>query len=133
MAAGIHGSRIVPFSASSWVETLVVIGLPLIGLIALYRGEDSQRESRRVSVLPLGPIDAGPADAGTPASPNPPFASYSASVAPAAWGSTRGDETPSTEDDPRIAEGGKNAIQVRKDVVVTREGDQDAEPRPPFL
>lgn len=45
LAAGLSGTRILPFDAGSWVMTLVVIGLPLIGLIARHRGPGSTAPS----------------------------------------------------------------------------------------
>ncbi|KAI2602570.1 fungal pheromone mating factor STE2 GPCR-domain-containing protein [Hypoxylon sp. NC1633] len=41
IAAGPGNTRILPFDAGSWVQTLVAAGLPLISIAAFYRGSDS--------------------------------------------------------------------------------------------
>ncbi|KAI0121011.1 fungal pheromone mating factor STE2 GPCR-domain-containing protein [Xylariales sp. AK1849] len=57
IAAGLSGTKVLPFDAGSWVMTLVVIGLPLTGLIARYRGPVTLRyPSRRLSHFANGPI-----------------------------------------------------------------------------
>ncbi|KAK8015629.1 hypothetical protein PG991_008517 [Apiospora marii] len=56
IAAGISGNRVLPFDAGSWVQTFVVVGLPLIGLIARYRGPASQNPSRRISLFANVPM-----------------------------------------------------------------------------
>ncbi|KAI0146238.1 fungal pheromone mating factor STE2 GPCR-domain-containing protein [Xylariaceae sp. FL1272] len=49
IAAGPGHMRILPFDAGSWVQTLVASGLPLIGLVAFYRGSEARARDRRVS------------------------------------------------------------------------------------
>lgn len=57
IAAGLAKTRVLPFDAGSWVMTFVVIGLPLIGLIARFRAPDSsQRQSRRISLFANLPL-----------------------------------------------------------------------------
>lgn len=57
IAAGLTNTRVLPFDAGSWVMTFVVIGLPLIGLIARFRAPDSsQRQSRRISLFANLPL-----------------------------------------------------------------------------
>jgi pheromone alpha factor receptor len=56
IAAGISGTRVLPFDAGSWVQTLLVVGLPLVGLTARYRGPVSQQLSRRMSHFVNGPV-----------------------------------------------------------------------------
>ncbi|KAI0155401.1 hypothetical protein GGR52DRAFT_587152 [Hypoxylon sp. FL1284] len=41
IAAGPGNTRVLPFDAGSWVQTLVAAGLPLISIAAFYRGSDS--------------------------------------------------------------------------------------------
>ncbi|KAI8964287.1 fungal pheromone mating factor STE2 GPCR-domain-containing protein [Daldinia sp. FL1419] len=41
VAAGPGNTRVLPFDAGSWVQTLVAAGLPLISIAAFYRGSDS--------------------------------------------------------------------------------------------
>ncbi|RYO78486.1 hypothetical protein DL766_002433 [Monosporascus sp. MC13-8B] len=38
IAAGLGDTKILPFDAGSWVQTITATGLPLIGLVAHYRG-----------------------------------------------------------------------------------------------
>ncbi|KAI1262632.1 fungal pheromone mating factor STE2 GPCR-domain-containing protein [Xylariaceae sp. FL1019] len=49
IAAGPGRTKILPFDAGSWVQTLVASGLPLIGLVAFYRGSEARARDRRVS------------------------------------------------------------------------------------
>ncbi|KAI0596192.1 fungal pheromone mating factor STE2 GPCR-domain-containing protein [Biscogniauxia sp. FL1348] len=56
IAAGPGNTKVLPFDAGSWVQTLVAIGLPLIGLVAFYRGSDSRASSRRVSLFANDPF-----------------------------------------------------------------------------
>ncbi|KAI1633349.1 fungal pheromone mating factor STE2 GPCR-domain-containing protein [Biscogniauxia mediterranea] len=56
IAAGPGNTKVLPFDAGSWVQTLVATGLPLIGLVAFYRGSDSRTSSRRVSLFANGPF-----------------------------------------------------------------------------
>ncbi|KAK8092045.1 hypothetical protein PG997_002406 [Apiospora hydei] len=56
IAAGLSGTRVLPFDAGSWVQTFVVVGLPLIGLIARYRGPSSRNPSRRISLFANVPM-----------------------------------------------------------------------------
>ncbi|KAK7960931.1 hypothetical protein PG996_011573 [Apiospora saccharicola] len=60
IAAGLSGTRVLPFDAGSWVQTFVVVGLPLIGLIARYRGPSSQNPSRRISLFANVPMHHRP-------------------------------------------------------------------------
>ncbi|KAI1467783.1 fungal pheromone mating factor STE2 GPCR-domain-containing protein [Daldinia caldariorum] len=41
VAAGPGNTRVLPFDAGSWVQTLVAAGLPLISIAAFYRGSDT--------------------------------------------------------------------------------------------
>ncbi|KAI5921005.1 fungal pheromone mating factor STE2 GPCR-domain-containing protein [Camillea tinctor] len=56
IAAGPGNTKVLPFDAGSWVQTLVATGLPLIGLVAFYRGSDSRTSSRRVSLFANAPF-----------------------------------------------------------------------------
>ncbi|KAK8123548.1 pheromone alpha factor receptor [Apiospora kogelbergensis] len=56
IAASLSGTRVLPFDAGSWVQTFVVVGLPLIGLIARYRGPSSRNPSRRISLFANMPM-----------------------------------------------------------------------------
>ncbi|KAI0473039.1 fungal pheromone mating factor STE2 GPCR-domain-containing protein [Xylariaceae sp. FL0804] len=62
IAAGPGKNKILPFDAGSWVQTLVVTGLPLISLVAFYRGSDANLHRRRVSLFAHGggpsPLDS---------------------------------------------------------------------------
>ncbi|KAK6065003.1 pheromone receptor 2 [Seiridium cupressi] len=49
VASGFSGWHILPFDAGSWAMTLVVIGLPLIALIARYTGPGSGPSSHQTS------------------------------------------------------------------------------------
>ncbi|KAI1642802.1 fungal pheromone mating factor STE2 GPCR-domain-containing protein [Daldinia loculata] len=49
VAAGPGNTRVLPFDAGSWVQTLVAAGLPLISIAAFYRGSDSAGSSFRRS------------------------------------------------------------------------------------
>ncbi|KAK8076493.1 hypothetical protein PG994_003765 [Apiospora phragmitis] len=60
IAAGLSGTRVLPFDAGSWVQTFVVVGLPLIGLIARYRGPSSRNPSRRISLFANVPMHHHP-------------------------------------------------------------------------
>ncbi|KAI1761954.1 fungal pheromone mating factor STE2 GPCR-domain-containing protein [Hypoxylon sp. FL1150] len=53
IAAGPGNTRVLPFDAGSWVQTLVAAGLPLISIAAHYRGSDSadSRLNSRVNWL----------------------------------------------------------------------------------
>ncbi|KAI8623175.1 fungal pheromone mating factor STE2 GPCR-domain-containing protein [Xylariaceae sp. FL1651] len=51
IAAGPGNTKVLPFDAGSWVQTLVVNGLPLIGLVAFYRGSEARARDRRVSLF----------------------------------------------------------------------------------
>ncbi|XXH03269.1 cross-pathway control WD-repeat protein cpc2 [Hypoxylon texense] len=53
IAAGPGNTRVLPFDAGSWVQTLVAAGLPLISIAAFYRGSDSadSRLNSRVNRL----------------------------------------------------------------------------------
>ncbi|KAI1500332.1 fungal pheromone mating factor STE2 GPCR-domain-containing protein [Biscogniauxia marginata] len=64
IAAGPGNTRVLPFDAGSWVQTLVATGLPLIGLVAFYRGSDSRTPSRRVSLFANGPFRGDSSKAG---------------------------------------------------------------------
>ncbi|KAI0018669.1 fungal pheromone mating factor STE2 GPCR-domain-containing protein [Xylariomycetidae sp. FL0641] len=56
IAAGPGNTKVLPFDAGSWVQTLVVTGLPLISLVAYHRGSDSRVSSRRISLFANGLI-----------------------------------------------------------------------------
>ncbi|KAI1655424.1 fungal pheromone mating factor STE2 GPCR-domain-containing protein [Daldinia decipiens] len=49
VAAGPGNTRVLPYDAGSWVQTLVAAGLPLISIAAFYRGSDSPGSSFRRS------------------------------------------------------------------------------------
>ncbi|OTB14974.1 hypothetical protein K445DRAFT_120383 [Daldinia sp. EC12] len=51
VAAGPGNTRVLPFDAGSWVQTLVAAGLPLISIAAFYRGSDSASSRFRQSNL----------------------------------------------------------------------------------
>ncbi len=51
IAAGIGNNRVLPFDAGSWVQTLTVTGLPLIGLVAHHRGANSRSSSHAISLF----------------------------------------------------------------------------------
>ncbi|KAK6951459.1 hypothetical protein Daesc_007994 [Daldinia eschscholtzii] len=51
VAAGPGNTRVLPFDAGSWVQTLVAAGLPLISIAAFYRGSDSASSGFRQSNL----------------------------------------------------------------------------------
>lgn len=56
LASGLSGTKVLPFDAGSWVQTLLVVGLPLTSLIARYTGQSSDVQCRRVSFFANGPI-----------------------------------------------------------------------------
>ncbi|KAK6851724.1 pheromone receptor 2 protein [Apiospora arundinis] len=64
IAASLSGTRVLPFDAGSWVQTFVVVGLPLIGLIARYRGPSSHNPSRRISLFANMPMHHHPHGSG---------------------------------------------------------------------
>ncbi|KAI1802141.1 fungal pheromone mating factor STE2 GPCR-domain-containing protein [Daldinia bambusicola] len=51
VAAGPGNTRVLPFDAGSWVQTLVAAGLPLISIAAFYRGSDTVTSRFRRSNL----------------------------------------------------------------------------------
>ncbi|KAI1331629.1 fungal pheromone mating factor STE2 GPCR-domain-containing protein [Xylariaceae sp. FL0255] len=53
IAAGPANTKVLPFDAGSWVQTLVAAGLPMISLVAFYRGSDARARSdlRRISLF----------------------------------------------------------------------------------
>ncbi|CAJ2503337.1 Uu.00g107310.m01.CDS01 [Anthostomella pinea] len=76
IAAGPGNTKVLPFDAGSWVQTLVVSGLPLIGLVAFYRGSDSQLHSRHVSLFARGVFRDSKAEDTTLADISNPAASF---------------------------------------------------------
>ncbi|KAH9995686.1 fungal pheromone mating factor STE2 GPCR-domain-containing protein [Xylariaceae sp. FL0662B] len=62
IAAGPGNTKVLPFDAGSWVQTLVVAGLPLIGLVAQYRASDSHSSSRLRLTFPLDDENHHPRD-----------------------------------------------------------------------
>jgi pheromone alpha factor receptor len=65
IAAGIGDNRVLPFDAGSWVQTITVSGMPLIGLVAFYRGSNSRLPSRKVSLFAHGPFPSNNTDEAT--------------------------------------------------------------------
>ena len=57
IAAGLGNNRVLPFDAGSWVQTLTVSGLPLIGIVAYHRGVNTRSSSRAVSLFAAGHPD----------------------------------------------------------------------------
>ncbi|EMR61520.1 putative pheromone receptor 2 protein [Eutypa lata UCREL1] len=52
IAAGIGDTRVLPFDAGSWVQTLTAAGLPLIGLVAQHRGSNSRKQQQHGNTTP---------------------------------------------------------------------------------
>ncbi|KAH8200802.1 hypothetical protein TruAng_005039 [Truncatella angustata] len=130
VAANLSGTRILPFDAGSWVMTLVVIGLPLISLIARYRGPasttPSNRASHRFSIFTNSPFNqmykARTSQGEETAFDSPSGGSFMASAEPAGKTSMRYGRMGSSRFE-RIESRGRSAdvelgIQVRRDVSV---------------
>ncbi|RYP44202.1 hypothetical protein DL768_009318 [Monosporascus sp. mg162] len=49
IAADLGDTRVLPFDAGSWVQTITATGLPLIGLVAHYRGDGGSNHRSRHS------------------------------------------------------------------------------------
>ncbi|KAI1336515.1 fungal pheromone mating factor STE2 GPCR-domain-containing protein [Xylariaceae sp. FL0016] len=78
IAAGPGNTKVLPFDAGSWVQTLVVSGMPLISLVAFYRGSDSRNRSRRVSLFAHGQLPDSKMDDSTLGDSSNPGGSFAA-------------------------------------------------------
>jgi pheromone alpha factor receptor len=133
VAASISGTRVLPFDAGSWVETLVVVGLPLTGLIAKYRGPSSRDPSQSHSAFAISPlkyIKPTASRAGETTLVSPVAESFMASLEGARKGSTRSREQ--TGDAVASSDGGEEdpelGIHVQRDILVTVSNEHLAQP-----
>lgn len=130
MAAGVGGNRVLPFDAGSWVMTLVVIGLPIIGLIATHRGPASRQQSQRFSLFMNGAGNdtkprASQVEGTTLGSPI--ARSFAASGEAGRKGSTRSQEQGSARPWPGERELDLElGIQIRRDISVTVEDSSES-------
>ncbi|KAI1850369.1 hypothetical protein JX265_002267 [Neoarthrinium moseri] len=133
IATGLNGARVLPFDAGSWVMTLVVIGLPLTGLIARYRGPSSHSPSNRVShrfsLFAHAPILDSKIHTSQTANTtlqSPTGTSFVVSAEATRPDSSRsgreGSRPKSSRSNPTSDGDLESGIQVRKDVSVTVEG-----------